>query len=177
MAGRLDTLADAPIPELDGVWISLINMLVRSLTGRDTTGTDTAIARRLQLRSHIRTHLADPRLSPTTIADALHVSRRTLYAALSPDDEGIAAEIRHQRLERARAMLLDPSQTQSVAEIGAAVGLPNAAHFSRIFRGRYGVSPSDLRGSATAAKSSRVGDGDGGRSMVEVVAERDCGQY
>ena len=123
-------------------------MLVRSLLGQDTNGTDTARARRLQIRRYIRANLADPRLSPARIADALHVSRRTLYAALSPDDDGVAAEIRGQRLERARAILLDPSQKRSVAEVAATVGLPNPAHFSRIFRSRYGLSPSDLRAAA-----------------------------
>ena len=75
-----------------------MNMLVRSLVGDDTNGIDTAKARRLQLQRHIRANLADPQLSPTRIADALHVSRRTLYAALSPDEDGVAAEIRRQRL-------------------------------------------------------------------------------
>lgn len=146
LARHLDTLAHADIAELAGLWISLMNMFVRSLLGDDTNGADTATARRLQLQRHIRDNLADPRLSPARIADALHLSRSTLYAALSPHDEGVAAEIRRQRLERARAMLLDPGQTQSIAEISLRVGLPNTAHFSRIFRSRYGLSPSELRG-------------------------------
>ena len=33
LAGHLDTLAHADIPELDELWISLMNMLVRSLLG------------------------------------------------------------------------------------------------------------------------------------------------
>jgi transcriptional regulator GlxA family with amidase domain len=79
------------------------------------------------------------------------VSRRTLYAALTPDGEGVAAAIRRQRLERAHAMLADSSQTQSITEIASTVGLPSAAHFSRIFRARYGVSPSEVRGAARGA--------------------------
>jgi AraC-like DNA-binding protein len=146
LAGHLDTLAHADISELGGLWISLTNMLVRSLLGYDTNGRDTAAVRRLQIQRHIRANLADPRLSPASVAEALHLSRTTVYAALSPDEEGVAAEIRRQRLERARAMLLDPSQTRSVAQIAHAVGLPNAAHFSRIFRARYGLNPSELRG-------------------------------
>jgi AraC-like DNA-binding protein len=145
LAGHLDTLARADVSELGGLWISLMNMFVRSLAGDDTNGVDTAQARRLQIRRHIEANLDDPRLSPASIADALHVSRGTLYAALAPDDDGVAGEIRRQRLDRAREMLLDPSQTRSVAEIAASVGLPNAAHFSRLFRARYGHSPSDLR--------------------------------
>lgn len=160
LAGHLKPLAQTHIPELDELWISLMNMLVRSLVGDDTNGTDTAKARRLQFQQHIAANLADPQLSPAKIADALHVSRRTLYAALSPAEEGVAAEIRRQRLERARAMLLDPSQTRSVAEIAAAVGLPNAAHFSRIFRARYGLSPRELRGlRAPSRPSGKRADG------------------
>ncbi len=145
LAGHLDSLAHADIPELSGLWISLMNMLVRSLAGQDTNGTDTTQARRLQLQRHIRANLADPRLSPTQIADALHVSRRTLYAALAPDDQGIAAEIQRQRLDRAHAMLQDPTHPRSIADIAASVGLPNPAHFSRLFRARYGHPPSELR--------------------------------
>ena len=149
LAGHLDTLARADVSELSGLWISLINMLVRSLADDDTNGVDTAHARRLQIRRHIQANLADPRLSAASIADALHVSRSTLYAALGPDADGVAGEIRRLRLDRAHALLLDPSQTHSIAEIAASVGLPNAAHFSRIFRARYGHSPSDLRASGS----------------------------
>ena len=87
LAGHLDALADTDVTELEQLWISLLTMLMRSLAGRDTTGTDTAPARRLQVRRYIDAHLTDPRLSPTMIADALHVSRSTLYAAL-PADSG-----------------------------------------------------------------------------------------
>ena len=157
LAGHLDTLAHADIPDLAEIWISLVNMLVHSLLGGDTNGTDTATARRLQLQRYIRANLADPRLSPARIADALHVSRRTLYAALSPGDEGVAGEVRRLRLERARALLLDPSQSRPVAEIAASVGFPNAAHFSRTFRARYGHSPSELRDSPATRRSGRLG--------------------
>jgi hypothetical protein len=56
-----------------------------------------------EFREHPGSQQARAKLAE--IADALCVSRRTLYAALSPDDEGIAAEIRRQRLERAHTML------------------------------------------------------------------------
>lgn len=39
----------------------------------------------------------------------LHVSRRTLYTALAAGDQGIAAQIRQQRLQRAHALLPDPA--------------------------------------------------------------------
>jgi AraC-like DNA-binding protein len=145
LSGQLHSLADTDLPELSGLWISLLTMLTRSLAGRDTNGTDTAQARLLQARRYIRANLADSRLSPTTVADALHVSRSTLYDALPPNAEGIAAEVRHQRLQRAHSILRDPANTQPIADIAAAVGIPNAGHFSRIFRNHYGVTPREVR--------------------------------
>jgi AraC-like DNA-binding protein len=144
-AGHLNSLAGADLPELSRLWVSLLTILTRSLAGQDTNGTDCADARLLQARRYIRANLADPDLSPTTIAAALHVSRSTLYATLPPGAEGITAEIRRQRLERARTILSNPTNTHPIADIAAAVGIPNAAHFSRIFHHQYGLTPRELR--------------------------------
>lgn len=145
LRGHLDELTSTELPELGPLWISLLSMLTRSLAGHDTNGTDTTLARRLQIQQHIDTHLADPRLSTASIADALHISRSTLYAALPADNDGIAAEIRRQRLAHAHALLTDPTNSQSIAEIGASVGMRNAAQFSRAFRQRYGLPPRQIR--------------------------------
>jgi AraC-like DNA-binding protein len=144
LASHLGALSRSSVPELEDVWTSLITMLVRSLLGLDTNGRDVARARRLQAQQYIRANLGDPRLSPASVAAAIHVSRRTLYAAF-PAEGGVAAEIRRQRLLRAHQLLLRPGRASSISEIAAQVGLPNAAHFSRIFRAHYGVPPSDVR--------------------------------
>jgi AraC-like DNA-binding protein len=145
LMGRLDPLSTADAPELRAVWISFLTMLARSLAGQDTIGIDTAPARWLQVRNHIRANLADPRLSPATIAEALFVSRSTLYASLPPESDGIAAEIQRQRLTRAHALLRDPTNKQSIAKIGASVGLPDPSRFARVFRDRYGAPPREIR--------------------------------
>lgn len=144
MAGHLAELADADADELAAVWTALLAMLVRSLTGADLAGADLALARRLAAQRYIRRHLADPGLSPDTVAAALRISRRSLYACF-PSDHGIASEIRRLRLSRARALLQDPGQTGPISAIAAQVGLPNGAHFSRLFRAAYGQSPRDTR--------------------------------
>jgi AraC-like DNA-binding protein len=155
LAGHLDALANTDVPELEQLWISLLTMLTRSLAGGDTTGTDTAPARELQVRRYIRAHLTDPRLSPATIADALHISRSTLYAALPADSGGVAAEVRRQRLARAHTIIRDATNPQSIAEIAVSVGIPSAAQFSRAFRERYGLSPRQLRADGPAASRTR----------------------
>ena len=55
--------------------------------------------------------------------------------------------IRTRRLEQCRRMLSDPVHAgRSVSEIGARWGLPDAPHFSRVFKAAYGVSPRQFRG-------------------------------
>ena len=62
----------------------------------------------MQARKFIAAHLADPGLGPDTVAAALRLSRRSLYAALGTDEGGVAAQIRRARLAAARAILADP---------------------------------------------------------------------
>ncbi len=155
LTGRLEKLGSSDVRELRTVWISLLTMLTRSLAGADTVGVDTAPARWLQVRRHIRANLSDPELSPDSIAAALFISRSTLYEAVPEDSEGIAAEIRRQRLARARAALRDPANTQSIAEIAASVGLLNHSRFTRAFRDRYAATPRQVRGEAVSVEIRR----------------------
>jgi AraC-like DNA-binding protein len=147
LRGHLEGLGTTDLHELRAVWVSLLIMLTRSLAGRDTVGAETAPARWLQVRRHIRANLGDPGLSPDSIAEALFVSRSTLYASV-PAGAGIAAEIRRQRLARAHAMLSDPAQARSVGEIAAAVGIRDHSRFTRTFRDRYDATPREVRSKA-----------------------------
>jgi len=48
----------------------------------------------------------------------------------------------HERMERAKMMLLD--REKKIIDISSALGYSNRTHFSRIFKRRYGVLPSDF---------------------------------
>lgn len=172
MAGRLKELAGADAAGVGAVWVSLLTLLTRSLTtetAASVDGADVALARRVQARRYIGLHLADPRLSPADVAAALHISRRTLYAALAADSRGIAAQIRQQRLQQARALLADPACNLSITQIAARVGLPGPAHFSRLFRAEYGHSPRELR--------AHRGAGTGRRDAEPVAGEARADQF
>lgn len=100
----------------------------------------------------IRERLAAPWLTPDYLADALAVSRRTLYAAFASDGRTVADTIRHARLDRARDLLqrLDRGDG-SVADIALRSGFQSAAHFSRLYRAEFGTAPSHDRGRAASA--------------------------
>jgi AraC-like DNA-binding protein len=62
--------------------------------------------------------------------------------------EGVSVStwIRKRRLEGCRRDLADPALAdRTIGEIGRRWGLPDAAHFSRLFRAAYGSSPRELR--------------------------------
>lgn len=134
---QLDRLAD--------VWTSLMTMLIASAADTDAGEQELGPARRLHATTYIAAHLADPDLTPATVAAALHISRRTLYNSLDAGANGIAAQIRTARLAAARTKLVDQTNHDTIADIAAQVGLTNPAHFSRAFHREYGDSPRELR--------------------------------
>lgn len=99
-------------------------------------------ALRTRAEQLIRARLAAPWLSPDYLAEALGVSRRTLYSAFASDQRTVAGAIRHARLDRARDLLQRRDSEGTVTEIAARAGFQSAAHFSRLYRTEFGASPS-----------------------------------
>ena len=93
-------------------------------------------------RSTSPTPCSRPSRSPA----AHHISLRYLHRLFEPGGEGVAALIRRRRLARCRQDLLDPALVaRPVSAIGARWGLPDAAHFSRIFKAAHGLPPAAYR--------------------------------
>ena len=108
------------------------------------------------IQAFIDQNLADPELSPATIAAAQHISERYLYVVFAGQGMSVAAWIRDRRLQHCRRDLVNPAMRDcSVAAIGTRWGFASPAHFSRVFRRTFGVTPGqyralDLRESSTA---------------------------
>lgn len=122
-------------------------MLGRHLVAEDVVPTE--VRRRAlvtQMRAYIQRHLGDATLSPQVVADAHHVSLRTLHRLFAAEESTVASYIRELRLARCRHDLADPGlRGQPIQAIGARWGFPDKAHFSRIFRKAHGVGPQAWR--------------------------------
>jgi AraC-like DNA-binding protein len=100
----------------------------------------------MQVQAYILCHLGEPTLTPNTIAAAHHISTRTLHAVFEAGELTVAAWIRDRRLDRCRRDLTDPGCDHlPVGAVGARWGLADPAHFSRMFRMVYGMSPRAYR--------------------------------
>ncbi|SEP06606.1 transcriptional regulator, AraC family [Rhodospirillales bacterium URHD0017] len=88
----------------------------------------------------------DPDLTPERIAVALGCSRASLYRAFARHGESVAAAIWQARLERARRMLTSPEGIGLlVSDIAALSGFREMPTFTRMFKRRYGMTPSVAR--------------------------------
>jgi AraC-like DNA-binding protein len=107
----------------------------------------------LHAQAVIEARLAEPGLGPEQVARACFISTRYLYRVFEQEGLSVCEWIRAARLERCRRDLLDPAFSgQSILAIASRWGLPNAQHFSRLFRGAYGCSPRELRRTCLAGE-------------------------
>lgn len=118
--------------------------LVRTMrTGR---GTSTSAAHLLSAKTYIAAHLGDPGLYADAVARAVGVTARHLNRAFAAEQTTVAQYIQARRLDRAKADLTAPNLVGlRVADIAFRWGFTSQAHFSRLFRARFGCSPSQLR--------------------------------
>ncbi|MEV8390485.1 MULTISPECIES: helix-turn-helix domain-containing protein [unclassified Streptomyces] len=85
--------------------------------------------------------LADADLSPAMPARELNDSARTLQRAFAASGESVTAYIRERRLELARQAL--SASRLAVSGIAAHGQFADSSHFSRVFKQRYGLTPTE----------------------------------
>lgn len=143
---HLAPLTDRVRTKLAHTSLDLIATLFSSIldTGAATRDPHQLLLQRIY--AYIDDNLANPELSPGSIAHAHYVSTRHLHSLFRQADTTVSTWIRERRLERCREDLLDPVLAdRPVAAIAMRWGFTDAAHFSRVFRAAYGASPSELR--------------------------------
>lgn len=104
-----------------------------------------------RVREHIDRRLGDPELSPRSVADAHHVSVRYLHRLFEDEGITVARLIQRRRLEEcARELSRRGPAAPPVSAVAQRWGFADPAHFSRVFRAAYGLSPREWRASGAA---------------------------
>ncbi|MFF1506368.1 helix-turn-helix domain-containing protein [Streptomyces sp. NPDC058326] len=136
--------------------VHLLSVLVMELLAAATTdetddasGTGNAMLSRI--RAYIEQHLMDPDLSPDSIARAHHISVRYLQKLFQNDGSTVSQWVRRRRLEFCRFELGRSHRRITMAAVAHRWGFSSPSHFSRTFRGAYGMSPSEWQALATSA--------------------------
>lgn len=104
-------------------------------------------------RLMIRNRCADPDFDADRLAVELNCSRSTLYRLFARHEQKVATSIWQARLERAWAMMsLVHYADHPVSEIAFRCGFLEPATFSRLFKARFGITPTEAREAARAGE-------------------------
>lgn len=142
-SGGLDglVLPRSAIADQLGAFLAIIN-------GNATCGKSLHQGEFLRRAKQImRDRLDDPEFSPTSLAQALDVSKRYVHKLFASDCTTFGATLLELRLQRAAEMLADPRYTAyRVGTVAYACGFSDSSHFARRFRERFGRPPLVFKG-------------------------------
>ncbi|MCL7429146.1 helix-turn-helix domain-containing protein [Streptomyces sp. YS415] len=140
---------DPSAPTVARATVELVRALVisaaedeRSVLSRSVMD-DTLLSR---VQAHVLQRLADPKLSAERIAHEHGISVRHLFGVFQRAGISLEQWIISERLDRAREDLASEwSERRTIEAISRRWGFSRPSHFSRRFREKYGLSPSEWR--------------------------------
>lgn len=140
------TLNTADLPALADVVARMVASLFGPLRRNDTDPPGAARRHRRKLLEYIADNLNDPQLDVQSTADACGISYRYVHLLMRDTGRTFSRYLLEHRLERCRSALeARKHSARSITEIAFECGFNDASHFSRAFRGRYGLSPREFR--------------------------------
>lgn len=123
--------------------------LVALLTAREDGERQTSQARISdidRMLSFVRRHLGNPHLSPQALADHMQISVRTVHKRFEAAETSFGRALLELRLDAARRALCDPRCGMlTVTQIAYGAGFNDLSHFTKAFRGRFGLPPGRFR--------------------------------
>jgi acetamidase/formamidase/AraC-like DNA-binding protein len=140
--------------------LSLAEMLLtlarqKSPSAPETPGIGTRPALLQRIYDAIERKVGDPEITPARIAQMEGISERYLQKLFEATGDNFTHYLRERRLQRCSAALADATQShRSVSDIAFGCGFNDAAHFSRSFRDRFGMSPRAFRQQQEAERAS-----------------------
>jgi AraC-like DNA-binding protein len=127
--------------------------LVGLLLGTDSDRTELAndrgrSAARLDLmRADVMANLSRADLTIYSVARNAGLSPRNAQRTFERTGTTFTEFLLEQRLLLVRRLLLDPlNRWRKVSDLAHSAGFPDVSYFNRVFRRRFGVTPSDMRG-------------------------------
>jgi AraC-like DNA-binding protein len=153
----LTSLEEPPPPELVPIiGVHLLDLVAAALG--PTAEAAELVAKRGVKAARVRAILAeigrrcsDPDFNLDSVARTLGLSRRYVQQLLEETGKSFTEHLVERRLERAFAMLSDHRCLHlAIINIAFAVGFSDVSHFNRMFRRRFGETPSGVRAAAIA---------------------------
>lgn len=134
--------------------LELLGLALEGESGVTSSSASEVRAAHLQrVDQFIRNNLKNPDLSPDLIAEGCGVSKRYLHDLFKDVNGTVSQRIRDQRLVTARDRLGNVGNL-TIAEVAYRFGFADQAQFSRLFKARFGLTPSEFRISVRREKTT-----------------------
>ncbi|MGI9229742.1 MAG: helix-turn-helix domain-containing protein [Gammaproteobacteria bacterium] len=148
VASRLDTLSPQDARVVTEHVIELVALSMGSMSSlKEVNGQTIARTAMLQrLQQYIEINLRNPQLTPMLIASHHHISERYQRMLFASIGTTITRYILNRRLDLCKEALMDDALADyNVKQLAFDYGFNNAAHFSRKFKEKFGMSPKQCR--------------------------------
>lgn len=143
---QLDTLDQDQYMELASHVLDLFILSTNELKDQSESITRHSSIVLMRVKAYINCHLADSQLDATSIADGVGLSVRYINNLFRKEGISLMRYVTQQRLELSRRILTSSIYTKdSITVIAMRCGFNNMAHFSRVFKEVYGLSPRAYR--------------------------------
>lgn len=153
--------ADETAPDATLIAQTFVGLVRQLMLGPEPGGApaeDRDLPLTLLLQDYVATHLHRPGLDVDALASAFGISRATLYRHFEKEG-GVARYIRDRRLDRCFHELAGAKvERGQVAATARRWHFTDATHFNRLFRGRFGISPSACLSTGTPVRSVAPSD-------------------
>jgi len=148
----LTSLEEPPSSELAStIGVHLLDLVAATLgptveAANIVTDRGVKAARLRAILAEVARRFSDPNFDLDNVAGALGLSRRYVQKLLEGTGKSFTEHLTGRRLEHAFAMLTDPQHLHlAIIDIAFAVGFSDVSHFNRMFRRRFGETPSGVR--------------------------------
>ncbi len=98
------------------------------------------------MTDYICRNLDHPELGPNLIANEFHISTRYLHLLFAEKGLSVCHYILDKRLEQCRRQLSKQNLVKdSITSIAYQWGFSDSAHFSKVFKKKYGITPKEYQ--------------------------------
>jgi AraC-like DNA-binding protein len=151
----LEAMSERPAPDLQHVAATHVHDLVSMALGVSGDAAEIAKARGVRaarlaaIKADILANLGERDLSLDAVAVRQGISPIYLRKLLEGEDTSFTQFVLSARLARAHRLLRDPRFAgRPIGSIATEAGFGDLSYFNRVFRHRYGATPSDVRAAA-----------------------------
>jgi AraC-like DNA-binding protein/mannose-6-phosphate isomerase-like protein (cupin superfamily) len=143
---QLNTLDQDQYMELANHVLDLFILSTNVLNGQSKSISRHSSLVLMRVKAYINCHLADSQLDASSIAEGVGLSIRYINNLFSKEGLSLMRYVTQQRLELSRRLLSSSIYAKdSITIIAMGCGFNNMAHFSRVYKETYGISPRAYR--------------------------------